>query len=159
MMAITGFISRHIYVINCEWVKETLKKSSPTFCSALPCASPLTGLARKFAPGEFFRDEKRKVAALAHPCARDAQGGASVAGGRMPRATGIRASCTARFSFFFIFQLLACEKSAGSGFSRQPRRGLAQGCVKQKWRHISCLKNSLPRQFFVHVIYCLWQNP
>jgi len=27
------------------------------------------------------------------------------------------------------------EKSAGSGFSRQPRRGLAQGCVKQKWRY------------------------
>src|SRR5713226_1806891 len=58
MMAITGFISRHIYVINCEWVKETLKKSSLTFCSAPPCASPLTGLARKFAPGEFFRDDK-----------------------------------------------------------------------------------------------------
>src|SRR5229473_810597 len=37
-------------------------------------------------------------------------------------------------SFFKHFSVF--EKSAGSGFSRQPRRGLAQGCVKQKWRYI-----------------------
>src|SRR5713226_784469 len=47
---------------------------------------------------------KQKAAAPAPPCARDAQGGASVAGGRMPRATGIRTSCTARFLLCFIVQ-------------------------------------------------------
>src|SRR5713226_6310164 len=67
-----------------------------------------------------FQHAKQKVAAPAHPCAR-----------------GIRASCTAWFLLCFIFQTLdVFEKSAGSGFSRQPRRGLAQGCVKQKWRYV-----------------------
>src|SRR5713226_2869848 len=85
----------------------------------------------------LFQHAKQKAATPAPPCARDAQGGASVAGGRMPRATGIRASCTAWFLLCFIFQTLRVfEKSAGSGFSRQPRRGLAQGCVKQKWRYL-----------------------
>src|SRR5713226_10174015 len=85
----------------------------------------------------LFQHAKQKAAAPAPPCARDAQGGASVAGGRMPRATGTRASCTAWFLLCFIFQTLSVfEKSAGSGFSRQPRRGLAQGCVKQKWRYL-----------------------
>jgi len=41
------------------------------------------------------------------------------------------------FLLCFIFQTRSVfEKSAGSGFSRQPRRGLAQGCVKQKWRYV-----------------------
>src|SRR5713226_7824002 len=36
----------------------------------------------------------------------------------------------------FLKHFSVFEKSAGSGFSRQPRRGLAQGGVKQKWRYI-----------------------
>src|SRR5713226_8993579 len=72
----------------------------------------------------LFQHAKQKAAAPAPPCAR-----------------GIRASCTAWpcniRGLCFIFQTLnVFEKSAGSGFSRQPRRGLAQGGVKQKWRYI-----------------------
>src|SRR5713226_8520917 len=55
----------------------------------------------------LFQHAKQKAAAPAPPCARDAQGGASVAGGRMPRATGIRASCTAWFLLCFIVQTLS----------------------------------------------------
>src|SRR5712692_9830300 len=79
---------------------------------------------------------KQKAAAPAPPCARPCPPSRLPRHYYFPVGHGIRASCTAWFLLCFIFQTLSVfEKSAGSGFSRQPRRGLAQGCVKQKWRY------------------------
>src|SRR6266849_7540607 len=56
------------------------------------------------------------------------------------------------FASFFI-HLHVFEKSAGSGFSRQPRRGLAQGCVKQKWRYVPIPhRRVLKNEFFITLL-------
>ena len=79
---------------------------------------------------------KQKAAAPAPPCARPCPPSRLPRHYYFPVGHGIRASCTAWFLLCFIFQTLSVfEKSAGSGFSRRPRRGLAQGGVKQKWRY------------------------